>query len=358
MALRTYRILISDSQMNKLRKDVWSEQFVEGVLLYQGNRLPLSIRYRGGHTREYPKKSFEIIAGGRRLHFNAEYDDPSIIRNALSFEFFERIGVPSPRTEHCVLNMNGMNLGIYLQIEAVNRAFFQKRGLSVQSLYYAVNDQADFGLLDPDTKRRKPALLAGYRRIIGSEKDDALLKRFITRLGTVKSTELPALLNKWLDVDNYLHWLAGAVLTGNYDGFDHNYAVYRSSSKLKYRIIPWDYEGTWGRNCYGKRVNSDLVRVNGYNALTEKILAVPSNRSRYKAILIQLLRTEFTINRLGPAIDRMFHSIAPYVGRDTQRRWPVSQFLEEPAYIRRYIYERREDIFRALAKMTDHRRRS
>jgi spore coat protein H len=158
-------------------------------------------------------------------------------------------------------------------------------------------------------------------------------------------------LNRKLDVANYLRWLAGAVLTNNYDGFDQNYALYEHKTSDKYRIIPWDYEGTWGRNCYGKPCASDLVRITGYNALTEALLADASVRKRYADLLADIVQTKFTEQSMMPVVRSMHGKIAESIYRDHTRNWPVRVFDGEPELIRRYIQERREIVRKELAKL-------
>lgn len=48
-----------------------------------------------------------------------------------------------------------------------------------------------------------------------------------------------------MDADKYLRWLAGIVFTSNYDGFVHNYALYRNHETGLFEVIPWDYDATW-----------------------------------------------------------------------------------------------------------------
>jgi spore coat protein H len=163
----TRHIVIQEQQLRKLNEDVWSKQFVNGVLIGKGKRDVIKVRYRGGHTREYVKKSYEIVCGGKTYHLNAEYDDPSMIRNALSFRFFQRIGVPSPQTKHVLLKVNGESQGVYLEIEAVDKNFFRQRKISAQSLFYAVDDDANFELFHPEDKKRKKSMFKGYEQIIG-----------------------------------------------------------------------------------------------------------------------------------------------------------------------------------------------
>lgn len=50
----------------------------------------------------------------------------------------------------------------------------------------------------------------------------------IYKINTVPKSEFKGEIVKHLDADKYLRWLAGVVFTSNYDGFVHNYALYRN----------------------------------------------------------------------------------------------------------------------------------
>lgn len=351
MSLPIRHVVIRDHQLNQLQEDVWSKKFVDAYIVNNGTREPIKIRYRGGHTREYPKRSFEIVKDNQTYHWNAEYDDPSMIRNALSFQFFQWIGVPSPQTRHIRLYMNERSLGVYLEIEAVDRSFFNRRKIPIQSIFYAINDNANFHLNDPETKRRKDSLFDGYELVMGGDKSRRQLQTFIARLNSLSGKKLYSFLSGNLDIDNYLKWLAGAVYTGNYDGFDHNYALYRHRVRKVYRIVPWDYEGTWGRNCYGKPCGSNLVRITGYNHLTKKLLEYSKVRKRYKKILENIWRNTFTTKRIMPVVDQLHSNISPYIYRDYERKWSYSTFQGEPDFIRNYIVERRRLVASELTKL-------
>ncbi|MFD1953665.1 CotH kinase family protein [Paenibacillus thailandensis] len=342
-------IQIDPSDMRELLRDSWSDKFQPAKLLVDGKSYSVEIGIRGGHTRNYIKKSYDIrMAGGRTIHWNAEYDDPSMIRNALSFHFFNEIGVPSPRTNHIWLTINGQPQGVYLEIEAVDRHFFARRGIRCRSLLYAVNDSADFSLIDPDTKERKKSLLAGYEVVRGPKGTRAKFAGFVKHLNLLSGKRLSAFTVRKLDVDQYLLWLAGAVLTGNYDGFDQNYAIYEHSDTGKYRIIPWDYEGTWGRNCYGKPCGSDLVSVRGYNKLTSKLMSFSSCRKKYAAVLQKLLKEAFTVEKIDPVVREMYGKLWRAIREDDTRKHSYETFMGEPSFIRNYIRERRSIVKQAL----------
>jgi Spore coat assembly protein len=347
-------IHIEYARDRELRMEARSRRFVPVKLVIDGRSSNAQLGIRGGHTRNYPKKSYELrLPDGEILHWNAEMDDPSMMRNALSFQFFTMIGVPAPRTKHFWLEWNGEPQGVYLEIESVNRNFFKRRKISYKSLIYGTNDNANFSLIDPETKRRKASLIDGYEWIRGGDISKKRLGRFVGRINRLKGNMLRQCLIRNLDIRQYLHWLAGAVLTGNYDGFDQNYALYEHPPTGRYRIIPWDYEGTWGRNCYGRPCGSDLVPIQGYNKLTEKVLAFSSCRQAYRKILVKLLRKPFTVEDLGPVIDRMHNHIAAAIYHDHTRKHDYRTFMREKEFIRQYIHERRQVVKRELAGWKD-----
>ncbi|WP_254438468.1 CotH kinase family protein [Paenibacillus sp. DCT19] len=303
-----------------------------------------------GHTRGYAKKSFEIRTASRTYHFNAEYDDPSLIRNALSFRFFESIRVPAPSTKHCVLYLNGQLLGVYLRIEGVKSFFFRQRKIPVRSIFYAVNDHAGF-TLNSDSSSTSTNLLSGYSLIRGKDVDRTRLSTFVRQLNTKSRLELYRFLQTRVDTDNYLRWLSGAVLTGNFDGFHQNYTWYEKIKSGKYGILPWDYEGTWGRNCYGTRVDSNLVRIQGYNKLTGRLLAFRSFRQQYKKLMQQHLSSVFTEQKIMPIVNRLHHEIFEEVEQDPYMKWPMDVFADEPERIRTYVAERREYLHEKLHQL-------
>ena len=185
----------------------------------------------------------------------------------------------------------------------------------------------------------------------GNDATKIRLTRFVRQINRPVGKNHQAYLGRRLDVGLYLKWLAGAVLTGNYDGFDQNYALYEHTASGKYRIIPWDYEGTWGRNCYGRLCGSDLVEVKGYNMLTRKVLAYKSSRRAYRLILTNLLANRFTWKSIEPVILDLYKKLTPAIQDDFTRKWPFHTFQEEPEVFKNYVKERRSIIKEELRKV-------
>ncbi|USB34863.1 CotH kinase family protein [Paenibacillus sp. YPG26] len=348
MGLPVYRIGMKKADITQLNQNIWSKEFVRGEFSMKGISRPARIRFRGEHTREYPKRSFEIRTRGRTYHFNAQYDDPSMLRNALSFQFFEAIGVPAPAAQHCVLVMNGELLGVYLRLEAVKTSFFRTRAIPARSIFYAVNDNADFSLFDKDNGLLKESLFSGYSLIKGWKKDRQRLEQFVHLLNAKQGNELLSFLQRRINIDNYLRWLCGAVMTGNDDGLRQNYTWYEHKTTGKYGIVPWDYEGTWGRNFYGARTDSNVIEIQGDNQLTGKMLSFRPLRAEYKRLLRSFLTKDFRTAIIMGAARRMHSRITADAGRDPNTKWAMSDFHGELGVIREYTEERREYLIQHL----------
>ena len=144
--LQKYEIFINPKTLNQLNKDIWMNEHVPAVLKIGNNQYTIGLAYRGNVIRKNKKKSYNIIFqkpftvnGAHEIHLNAEYNDISLSRNKLSFDFFDSIGVISPHSQHVLLYINGFCKGIYLEIESFDQFLLQKRNLPKGPIVYATN---------------------------------------------------------------------------------------------------------------------------------------------------------------------------------------------------------------------------
>lgn len=340
----SYELFINPRDLQKLRRDIWSDEHVPAKLKVGKVSYQVEVAYRGAMTRELPKKSYHIrflkpaiFAGGRELHLNAEYLDTSLIRNKLSFAFFQSIGNLNPEAKYVLLQLNGSYMGVYLQLESVDDLFLKKRGLPQGAIFYAHNHDANFSFLDPDTEDFKDSLLAGYKLKLGNENDEETLSELIYKINTLSRTSFVDEIICYVDIDRYLRWLAGVVCTQNYDGFIQNYALYHNSGTALYEMIPWDFDGTWGRDCHGREMACDYFPIEGANTLTGRILDIQEFRKRYRIVLEEILETRFIPEFLEPMIIDWHQALEPHVARDPYKQKNLEKFKEEPAYIIKFI---------------------
>ncbi|MGG3466810.1 CotH kinase family protein [Neobacillus pocheonensis] len=353
-----YKLFINPIDLRELKRDIWIDDPIPAQLKLDGKRLEIDLSYRGSHIRDYIKKSYQIsfykpslFKGSKQIHLNAEFKDPSLIRNKLSFDFFSELGVLSPQSQHVLLTLNGKVEGVYLEIESVDQHFLRRRNLTTGSIFYAVDGDANFSLMSDLDKELKKSLELGYERKFGIASDDYYLQEFIIKINTIPVPEFEREIPKYVDVDKYLRWIAGIIFTSNYDGFVHNYALYRNGESGLFEVIPWDYDATWGRDVNGKVMEANYVPIEGFNTLTARLLDVRNFRKQYRTLLEEIMNHQFTIEFIIPKVENLHQSIRPYVLQDPYKNQAIDQFDQEIYVISNYIEERREYLYRKLVKL-------
>ncbi|MGE6630919.1 CotH kinase family protein [Bacillus sp. NPDC077027] len=342
-----------------LKKDIWNDEPVDAVIKIGKMKSHVYISFRGSHIRKLKKKSYQIeyrkpkMRGGEALfHLNAEFNDPSLIRNRLSFYFFEQIGVLSPSASHVFLTINGKKEGIYLKIESVDQHFLKKRHRTEGAIYYAVDDDANFSLLSSFDKQPKKHLLLGYEKMLGSVHHDQRLSEFIYFVNTATDDAFAKDIDKYLDVKQYFLWLIGVVCTQNFDGFVHNYALYVNNTG-HFHVLPWDYDATWGRDIHGEEMEHDYIPASGFNTLTARLLDIPSFKTSYYTLLNNVLNTHFTVERLYPVITLWHESFEKFIEKDPYLKEKKNVLQAERDLIKKYINKRRRYLQNEIKKETE-----
>ncbi|OIK06613.1 spore coat protein [Bacillus sp. MUM 116] len=353
--LPQYKIFINPSDLRELKRDIWIDDPVPARLAIEGEKLEIDLSYRGSHIRDFAKKSYQIVfykpkkyKGSSVVHLNAEFKDPSFVRNKLSFDFFKEIGCLAPQSRHVLLTINGKVEGVYLEIESVDENFINRRGHSTGAIFYAVDGDANFSLMSDLDKETKKSLMLGYERKWGTAQDEHHLQEFIYKINTLTKVEFEKEIPKYLNVEKYLRWVAGVIFTSNYDGFVHNYALYRNGATGEFEVIPWDYDATWGRDVNGKRMEADYVPIDGFNTLTARILNENSFRKQYRKLLEDIMNHKFTVEYMIPVAEQLLQSIRPSVLQDPYKKQQINQFDQELEVITTYIKERKNYLQKKL----------
>ncbi|MFF2288313.1 CotH kinase family protein [Peribacillus butanolivorans] len=342
-----YQLFIPPVNLMELRRDIWCNDPVCAKLTINRKKLDIDIVYRGSHIRDFRKKSYNVIfykpntyRNAKEVHLNAEYKDKSLLRNKLSLDFFADIGTLSPRSQFVFLNLNGKDEGIYLELESVDEHYLKNGNLPKGSIFYAVDGDANFSLMSDLDKGIKQSLELGYQKKCGTAQDELYLQELIININTIPRVDFEKEIVKYVDVEKYLRWLAGVIFTQNFDGFVHNYALYRNGDTGLFEIIPWDYDATWGRDVNGKVMEEDYVGIKGFNTLTARILDIDTFRRIYQRLLKEIMNNQFNVRYMEPIIQDMYNQIRPYVPKDPYIRDNIEIFDKEPDFILNFIESR------------------
>jgi spore coat protein CotH len=164
---------------------------------------------------------FDDFVEGQELHgleklvLKDGRQDSGLVGEHLTYEVYRRAGIAAPMTAHAHVTINGIDSGIYVMREPINRDFLTRnfgRQFSNGNLY-ELNYRPD-----PMVSPREIAL-----------KDEVEQKRQRTELlGAADAVQnappetFAAAVSKYLDLDRYITFYAVEAATSNYDGFSFN----------------------------------------------------------------------------------------------------------------------------------------
>ncbi len=229
-----------------------------------------------------------------RLHNNRQ--DPAQLRQALAYQVFTAAGVPAPRCRLAHVTVNGQDLGIYSQVEAIDDVFLKRQfGNQSGNLYEA--SISDFrpgwmATFERKNNRKKPGIadLEAVTAALQSA-DDVLLER----LGQV------------IDVDAFIRFWAVESLINHWDGFagDQNNAfLYHDPATDRLRFIAWGADATFSqRNLFIPF--QPPASVLAVSLLPRRLYNHPVAREKYRRQMRELLATVWHEEKLLAEVGRM-----------------------------------------------------
>ncbi|SMF49620.1 CotH kinase family protein [Pseudobacteriovorax antillogorgiicola] len=281
--LRKVEIEIDDETLGELNNSYQAKRPFAALVTIDGREYRTDLNYAGKSTLDAFKKSFQLsfkdqrtFKGRSSLRLSSQYVDNSLLRSLIGFKTFSEAGVISPDVEPAVVYLNGRYQGLYHMIEPVDEEFFSVRSLEVKDLYKAKFANAGF---DRDFIDR----LGDAYSVRLDPKDISPLRYLWEQALSNDAVRANDNIEKVLDVDQYLRYVAAAVAMNHWDGFDNNYFLARLRDG-RFRMIPWDldrvfedraYEdgGIWGKNGLTNQILQNVEYRQVYISHLERVIS-------------------------------------------------------------------------------------
>jgi spore coat protein CotH len=336
------------------------------------------------------------LDGVKKLVFNNGFSDPTFMREILAYEIFARMGIPSPRASFVDLWMNDTHLGLYTMVEAIDKTFIKNHFSDNNGNLYKPEMPAaylDWTETDyekqleragfPATDNQKDALdvnlgggkLSEILQALEPQEDEesasspgvpgfgggiqmqglsggdlvqqmALktnenqpdytnLFQFLEVLNNEPDETFPEEIEKVLDVDETLRYLAVSTLIvhlDNYIAMGHNYYLYDNNGKFV--ILPWDLNMAFGTFNFGlsteQLINYYIDEPSGgpmeSRPLVDRLLSYPPYLEKYHTYLEELLDGTFSVEVMEARINELADLIRPYVEADDMKFFSTNQF--------------------------------
>lgn len=244
-----------------------------------------------------------------KLSLNNSVQDPTYLTEALCSELFLAAGVPTPRTTHAHVSLNGRHLGLYVLKEGFDKTFLKRHFRNAKGNLY---DGGFLQEIDRPLERTSGE---------GDVRGRADLKALVEAAQLSDATERLIRLEAVLDVERFLSFAALEMLTWHWDGYllkRNNYRVYHDPSVDKLIFMPhgmdqmfWDPNGP---------VVPQKSQTEGLVA--RALLDTGEGKRRYRERVSSLLTNVFTVERITNRIQQLHARLRPAlesVGKDTAR---------------------------------------
>jgi len=334
-------------------------------LTQNDNQIKLrgSIKLRGGYSRIYPKHSFSLelkspyplcgLPTDDDWILNANYIDKTFLRHKLNYDLF-RLMSPDNKSAQCTyfnFKVDTSNRGLYVLMQEINGSMlgidksdsmamvFKDPPLFYTEKLAYVQDTSNYYQQKYPKKKK-------------SDKT-AYIESFIDFIFNSTDSLFASEIEQWVDLDNIMDWQILLLLANNGDGVMKNFYFYKIDSETPFRVAPWDYDHSFGRegdyekNMLARKVYCErsilikrLMAVQGLNYVEHLI-------DRWKS----LRQTLISIEHLTEMMDKNCRIIANDLNNNfeiwpTDSKWyfDANTNQEEVDLIKTYFVLRIKDL--------------
>lgn len=197
---------------------------------------------------DYKNLSKQRFLGLKHLTLNSMNQDTSHIHEFSAYKLFNAMNVPAPSTGWSHVTINGVDRGLYVNIESVDDIYLSKHfSTPSQHLY----DSVALSDLKPGNDNGS-ATLGAFPVVLGYKQNPS--KADLTALIAAANSPLPTWWSKMATVTDrseFIREFAVENFLGHWDGYTgpiiNNYYL-RDDMSNRFSIMPWGTDQTFGEN--------------------------------------------------------------------------------------------------------------
>lgn len=309
---------------------------------------------------EFDHYEYNSYYGLDKFSLDASFQDNSYMKNWITYDMMDHMGVPTPLRSYANVRVNGEDWGLFLAIEEPEEAFARRvygknHGQLYKPDYKSLNDEnADVALRYTDDA------FESYDNIFRNAKFDITdcdKERLIEALKILSTGEN---LESAVDVDEVLRYFTVQVFVVNLDSYlgrtGHNYFLYEEEGIIS--ILPWDYNLAFATYSLGMPdpINDATLYVN-YPINTPASGEIMLNRPLYHNLMKndeyfkqyhryfdQLIKEYFESGYFEKFVEETKAMISPFVEKDPTAFCSHEDFLLAVETIKEFCLLRAESI--------------
>ena len=389
------RMVMKEGAWQSLQDKALDEEYVLADFWFDGELVPdVAVRPKGvaslqfvveeGSTRLSLKVDFNLFndartfRGVKKLNFHNGFRDPTLMREHLAYELFRELGVPAPRTSFVDLWVNDTHLGLYIQVEQVDKTFLRHHfnkangnlckpippasylnwtkgtleeqrsepqvtletltAISTQNEGHQTLREREEGTREAEeeesNKRFNYLDYMKFKTNIKRPNHEALF-RFLEVLNNEPDETFPEEIEKVLDVDGALRFIAVSALVVNLDSYlgrGLNYYLYETDGR--FTIIPWDLNESFGtykcdipkEGIIDFYIDEPTCGPVADRPLVARLLSNPEYRNTYHEYMEYLIDGPFSTAIMESKIDEAADLIRPFIKGDELKFYSIEEF--------------------------------
>ncbi|HEY3964700.1 MAG TPA: CotH kinase family protein [Planctomycetaceae bacterium] len=315
-----------------------------GAVVVDGQTFDdIGIRYKGngtiGDASRTIKKSIKIDLdhfggtgrwhGRKTLNLHCGVTDPSKCREMLGYQLYRAAGVAAPRTALAEVwldvpgKYDNQLLGVYTVVEQPDKQFLRTNFGSDKGLLMKPEGLRDFADMGNDWNRYKQQY---EPKRDATDEEAARMIAFARLAGTASDEEFRREIAGFLDIEDYLRFLAVTAFVSNSDSFfglGHNYYIYLHPETGKLHFFPWDLDRAFANfpifGSKSQQMNFSLTHpYAGKHRLTERLLEMPGVSEQYQKLLKDLSTTVLARETLLREVGALEAAVKDLIERDAK----------------------------------------
>ena len=283
--LHTFELTLSEQNLAYLDSAPGLEEYVPGTLTFEGESLPVGIRYKGSvgawvgcltgdffeaeGEKSCTKLSMKVKTNWedsdntfydvKKLQFHSQNLDPTKMHERLGYWLFRDMGVPAPRSVHARLIINGEYNGIFALTEQIDGRFTRENfNDGTGNLYKEIWPITNNGIPMPD----RP-LQESLKTNEAEDPTFGIIQAFAQAVINANNETRQDVMRQWMDIDQALSYMVVDRAIANDDGVlhfycggndaiefgggcnSHNFYWYEDPSVEVMHLIPWDLDNAF-----------------------------------------------------------------------------------------------------------------
>uniref|UniRef100_UPI000FD75FDD CotH kinase family protein n=1 Tax=Paenibacillus xylaniclasticus TaxID=588083 RepID=UPI000FD75FDD len=332
------KITIDPDDFQSMMDNAAAEEFKSATVEYNGIKLDnVGIRTKGNlslravvgmsDSERYSLKlsfdeyiSSQTLMGLTKINLNNNYSDATYMREFLTYELAEMMGLPTPKYSYVNVYVNGELKGFYLAVEQIGESYLERHfGNSYGALYKGIMGNGSDLMYKGDKESDYPGLSRKSEKSNG----DVLID-MIKELNN--GTDYESVLN----IEHALGYIALNAVTVNTDSYiggnKQNYYLYENNGIFS--ILPWDYNmalGGFGSST-SYMIDEPTDGAVSERPLVDKLLSNETYKNRYHEIIQSMLDNYLQDDLFEARVKQLTDMISSYVKADPSAFYTYEQY--------------------------------